>query len=360
VTPLMNTTNDLTSENKSTQKSRRIGNVVINIGLFIAGLCVSFGIAEIFFATWESYLLKTMGVFVPVDPKYDGAAWEVDPMQAGRFVWQADGNSIVHIRSKNKKLMYELRPNAEISEIIKINSGGFRDREYPKEKPSNVFRIAVVGDSVTFGWRQRLEDTYPKKLEALLQNHNTPNTQFEVLNFGIGGYNAEQEAELLRVKVLDYHPDLILIGFCPNDGQIGFDGGLWWHFFHGPSRTVSFIRLMSIYQEYKADSLFLLRRAYRDILNISQETNIPVHICIFPMIQGDELYVTPGFIQLLEQLNLPYFSLVPLFAENDYKQLMLDTVHFTVAGHEFTAQNIYEYLVRNKIVPLSTSEIANN
>jgi len=333
------------------QKSNR-KNILVNTGLFLASLLLCVTIAEIFFAYWEMRLLKSMGVFVPVDPRYDGAAWEVDPMQASRFAWQSDGNSIVHIRSKNKKLMYELRPDAEISGMIRINSDGFRDREFFREKPPHVFRIAVVGDSVTFGWRQKLEDTYPKKLEQLLHVNNTTNIQFEVLNFGIGGYNAEQEMELVKTKVLHYNPDLIIIGFCPNDGQIGFDGGLWWHFFRGPSRTISFLKLLYIYNKYKQDELALLKNPYSELAELSRQKNIPVLVCIFPMLQGDKLWCQPRFIPLLEELQIPYFNLIPEFEKNNVQELLLDAVHFTVAGHNFVAEQIYRYLTENKIIPL--------
>lgn len=330
----------------------RTKNFLINIGLLIASLFVCITISEIFFASWEMKLLKSMGVFIPVDPRYDGSAWEVDPMQANRFTWQSDGNSIVHIRSKNKKLMYELRPNAEISNMIKINSDGFRDKEFSREKAPGIFRIAVVGDSVTFGWRQRLEDTYPKKLEQLLQAHNKSTIQFEVLNFGIGGYNAEQEIELIKTKVLLYNPDLILIGFCPNDGQIGFDGGLWWHFFRGPSRTISFLKLLALYKKYKQDELAFLKGPYAELAELSKQKNIPVHVCILPMLQGEELWIPPRFIPLLEELKIPYFNLIPAFKENNVSELMFDTVHFSVAGHEFVAQEIYKYLTIKNIIPV--------
>ncbi|MCX8064863.1 MAG: hypothetical protein N3G21_06785, partial [Candidatus Hydrogenedentes bacterium] len=179
------------------QNKKIFSSFAINLALLLATLLICYGICELTFAVWEARLLKTMKVFIPVDPRFDGAAWEVDSSQANRFMWFPDGNSIVHIRSNNPKLMYELRPNAEVSHIIKINSHGFRDYEFTKEKPPNTFRIIVVGDSVTFGWRQRLEDTYPKILEKKLNEVFSSRIKIEVLNFGVGGYNAEQEAELI-------------------------------------------------------------------------------------------------------------------------------------------------------------------
>lgn len=324
----------------------------INIALLLATLLVCYGICELTFAIWEARLLRTMGVFIPVDPRFDGSAWEVDPTQASRFMWFPDGNSIVHIRSNNSKLMYELRPNAEISQIIKINSHGFRDYEFTKEKPLNTYRIIVVGDSVTFGWRQKLEDTYPKIIEKKLNENYSLKMNFEVLNFGIGGYNAEQEAELIKTKVLNFNPDLIIIGFCPNDGQIGFDGGLWWHFFRGKSRTLSFLKLLNIYRKCQKDHLYILRSAYTEIADVITQSQIPVLVCILPMLQGDQLWYPQDFLDLLVQLNLPYFNLVEHFKGRDISQLMLDTVHLTVEGHKLVGELIADYLIENRIIPL--------
>lgn len=45
---------------------------------------------------------------------------------------------------------YELVPNARgyfWNASVAINSHGFRDREYPVEKPANVLRLVALGDS---------------------------------------------------------------------------------------------------------------------------------------------------------------------------------------------------------------------
>src|SRR4051794_30389815 len=62
--------------------------------------------------------------------------------------------SIGYRPSPDDRLVYELEPGSEIREQgIKISEQGTNDRLYPAEKPPGVYRIVVVGDSVTFGWR---------------------------------------------------------------------------------------------------------------------------------------------------------------------------------------------------------------
>jgi len=45
---------------------------------------------------------------------------------------------------------------------IRINQDGFRDLDYPLKKSNNIYRIAVIGDSFTFGQGVELNQTYPK------------------------------------------------------------------------------------------------------------------------------------------------------------------------------------------------------
>jgi len=114
--------------------------------------------------------------------------------------------------SNNSLIAFELTPGYKglfFGQNTSISSAGLRDKEYTIEKQG--FRIAVLGDSITFGYGVGQDETYANVLEKRLGKG------FEVMNFGVSGYNTIQEAEQLRTKVLDYSPDLIVIGFLYND-----------------------------------------------------------------------------------------------------------------------------------------------
>ncbi len=95
----------------------------------------------------------------------------------------------------------------------RINGHGFRDHEF-KPKKDDVFRIMVVGDSLTFGEGVRLEDTYPKVLEGLLQDQGL---SVEVLNLGVNGYDVKDEVALLNSRLNLFFPDMVIWGFFIND-----------------------------------------------------------------------------------------------------------------------------------------------
>jgi hypothetical protein len=121
--------------------------------------------------------------------------------------------------SDDPVLGYELRAGAPDGDFS-INDAGFRDRTFPVEKPAHTYRIAVIGDSLTYGFACPQDATYPKRLERLLNGYARPGApRFEVLNFGVTGYNVTQIVERLRVLALRYEPDLILYGYALNDPQ---------------------------------------------------------------------------------------------------------------------------------------------
>jgi len=100
---------------------------------------------------------------------------------------------------------------------VRINQLGFRDRrDYTLAKPANTFRILVLGDSVTFGHGTLDETTYPYLFEQRLRAWK-PDINWEVWNLGVPGYNTRQELVYLEEIGPSAQPDLVVVGFYPND-----------------------------------------------------------------------------------------------------------------------------------------------
>ncbi|MFH1202027.1 MAG: SGNH/GDSL hydrolase family protein [Candidatus Omnitrophota bacterium] len=121
--------------------------------------------------------------------------------------------------SKNDRVVYELYPGY-IAPILKtkINSQGLNDRYFPIHKPLGTYRIAVVGDSTSFGWGVGGENSFPKILERLLNERRA--NKFEVINFSVPGYNTSQEFEVIKEKVIKFNPDMVILIYCENDTHI--------------------------------------------------------------------------------------------------------------------------------------------
>ncbi|MEM7792641.1 MAG: GDSL-type esterase/lipase family protein, partial [Verrucomicrobiota bacterium] len=101
----------------------------------------------------------------------------------------------------------------------KTNSLGFRGDEFTIPKSSQLVRITALGDSFTFGEGVKDEDTYAEKLEALLQDQEDDAREFEVYNFGVGGFNTEQAVRLFEDLVIQVNPDHVVLGYTLNDAE---------------------------------------------------------------------------------------------------------------------------------------------
>jgi len=97
-----------------------------------------------------------------------------------------------------------------------VNSRGLRGPEVELAKPPGGLRIACLGDSHTFGYGVAEGESWPDVLRQSLQA-DLGSQAIEVLNFGVNAFDTEQEVAQLELRVLDYSPDLVLIGFYLND-----------------------------------------------------------------------------------------------------------------------------------------------
>jgi hypothetical protein len=93
----------------------------------------------------------------------------------------------------------------EFNTEVAINADGMRD-EPATAKRSDEFRVAVLGDSFTWGLGAAYGERFTEVLEA-------QNPALNALNFGVSGYGPIQY--LLEIdEVLAMKPDFVLVAFC--------------------------------------------------------------------------------------------------------------------------------------------------
>jgi hypothetical protein len=97
--------------------------------------------------------------------------------------------------------------------VHQIDDNGMRRAEPFPPKDPELFRIVVVGDSLTYGEGIEAYWAYPAQLERAL----APDFRVEVLNLGVRGYASEEVLDLLRRFVPALEPDLVVYGVCLND-----------------------------------------------------------------------------------------------------------------------------------------------
>ena len=104
-----------------------------------------------------------------------------------------------------------------------INSFGFREPEFSKEKPESTIRIFLVGGSTMFNAEEPTEFTIAGYLQKKIDNLNL-DYNFEIINAGTGFGWSKTEAKMIKEKIFDLQPDIIFVYDGWNDLGHHFDG----------------------------------------------------------------------------------------------------------------------------------------
>ncbi len=173
----------------------KLKNLGVNLGLTLGGLFMGVVIGEVGLRVASIEGFQKIGDFVDSAPTRfhtsdPDLGWKLKPGVSGE--WKGEGVS-----------------------FVRVNSEGLRDREHTKAKPPNTLRVAVLGDSFTEAIHVPVEQTFWSKLERKLGNCEAVKGRknVEVINFGVQGYGTAQQLIMLRKKVWDYNPDIVVLAF---------------------------------------------------------------------------------------------------------------------------------------------------
>jgi len=129
-------------------------------------------------------------------------------------------------RVADKYLPYRIAPYAEFDYMhakgldefgYKHNAMGFRDGDHDLKKEPGTFRILGLGDSFIYGQGARYTDTFLYRLEKKFADRAGKHPKVEVIKMGMPAFSPEPERILLERYGTRYDPDLIIVGFVPND-----------------------------------------------------------------------------------------------------------------------------------------------
>jgi hypothetical protein len=164
-------------------------------------LSISFVIAEIFMRFWgysEHYLYDP--IYMPYDKTTD----------------------IPYIQKPGLK-----NAQARGLAVINTDSLGLRStvagRVY-KDKQNTEFRIAITGDSVTFGEGvSQTSDTYPAVMQSIL-NVKQRTADVSIFNYGVSAYSVQQMWATLRYRMPESKPDFVIMAVVPEDFTLSRTG----------------------------------------------------------------------------------------------------------------------------------------
>lgn len=104
---------------------------------------------------------------------------------------------------------------------VSINSIGIRDKQITLPKDENIYRIAILGDSYTYGWGVNITDTWVRRLENQIK---VADKTVETVNLGKPGADPIYYLELAKVAIPIIEPDLIIIALLQGDDLLAVCG----------------------------------------------------------------------------------------------------------------------------------------
>jgi len=316
------------------------------------------------------------------------------PLEEEKFALAPRNKDSFILKSNNIILGYEGMPNYEYTTSAnitnKFNNDGLRDTEYEVEKEDGVFRVIVLGDSVSMcGGSFKLDECYHSVLERQLADNAV-----EIISFGQDGYGTMQEIELLKEKGLKYDPDLVILQYTLNDPimtdtpyrhlhtqkefdarerHISYKSSFLCGLGHDIGRLKTVRTFSNIQYETglrvvdgveKAQQMHSnscswkrIEDSFSELRELSEKNDFDVLVIIFPLVLDyDDYPLTEVHEQVLNEAEEnDFFSLdiLDVYKEYHYMSLKydyLDIVHSNQKAHRLAAEKIYKYLMDSKIV----------
>lgn len=162
-------------------------------------------------AVLGSLIIALLGVEVGVRVFAD------DGMQFDLEMWKY--TRLAKDVSANPRLGHEHKPNVSAHLMgvdISVNAQKLRGNGVSLERVPGKARIMMLGDSITFGWGVPFEETFPRRLERML---DADGIKSEVINAGVGNYNTIMEVEYFLNEGRRYRPDVVVLNYFINDAE---------------------------------------------------------------------------------------------------------------------------------------------
>jgi lysophospholipase L1-like esterase len=283
------------------------------------------------------------------------------------------------------KLPYLMKPDSKAVSLygveIRTNSFGFRGKESPSIRGKTVI---VLGDSTTFGYGVKEEDTFSARLESQFNSCTSPlNSEIYFVNTGHSGFNLKNYYDMLEEYGQIFKPEFVLIGVMGNDftveqltytinDGVGVTRGSIWDKYQIPSTFVRGLRKSALYitvgnfiksQPFRDKATFKndisdlesekiinsTEKILNDFVSYSEKYDIPLLFVYLPMRSEFEYnsHVHGEFIRLLKAVsevgnNVYFLDLLDEMSDFSKKTELIfskqDSVHPNSLGHQIIAE----------------------
>lgn len=243
---------------------------------------------------------------------------------------------------------------------LSTNRWGMRDRDYERIPPAGAYRMALLGPSNVMGWGVGDGQTFEALIENRLNRERAgkPFPRYEILNFGVPGYNPPQQLWALE-KALSFTPSALLYVAT---GRETSRATRYLVEVVRKSIEIPYLALRDIVVKAQLssdlDETIALRRiapyqsevliaVYREIVDQSRARGIvPVWIFLPQVREGPWQEETPEMVRIAREAGFKIIDLGDIYKGVDAGSIRLAEwdEHPNVRGHELIAQRLYREL----------------
>jgi hypothetical protein len=186
-------------------------SVLSKILLVCGGLLVGFLIAE--------GVARAFGLGVMPSPRrviYAGKSeeWCCGPeVMVGNVHRFEPNTTFEHCYSGRKRDYFDERGCV----TYQLNRWGYRTDDFAIEKPNDVYRVVILGDSFTFGEGTPAPLVYPALLNAALRERRVDGRRIEIINLGVPDEDGESELATYQEFARSLSPDWVILQWNTND-----------------------------------------------------------------------------------------------------------------------------------------------
>lgn len=306
--------------------------------LIILLICVQIAVITFLFLQIQHKNNNTLGVSVNT---IDSKTIKKTPSGGLKYFYEPKANSINKV---NEWSLYQ--------GVYTINSDSLNERfDYSVEKPEKTYRIITLGDSFTYGLYVDTKDNWSEGLEDLLNNQlNCQNfNKFEVINLAVHGYDIQYNVERFKKRGEKYKPDLVI----------------W--FIVDPLRITD--KIVSLSAEIKDElrknndlekinSYYPWRMAFRQIVKKFGVDGI-LNFQRSSLLEFNKLYQGPLFFVYGDWIEKSYQEAFDKYHKKNWSLTISIPAenHFSTdghpnqIGHQKIAEDVFDYLTKNKLIP---------
>jgi lysophospholipase L1-like esterase len=261
---------------------------------------------------------------------------------------------------ENPDYGYLMKPNQWVStwgHRFHINRAGFRGIEFATSKSSDTYRIAFLGDSITYGGGSIPDGTlFVNKVTSALRGQ--VGDRIEAINISVPGWGIENLTGYVE-KMGFFQADLLVWVVSAADFRrpktYASDYGF-------PDRKPRSRLLYALSRSFRVLTGGLFRRPSQSPAPSSAETlkrnlllfrgtlaktlheGARVAVVMVPTEDGELAQDRDAFRAAADGFSVPFLDTMPILQQQRPKELFQDGVHLNPSGHELVAAAIAEFL----------------